>query len=228
MEPDNNMVQQKSWQEIYWEEQSRKEQEQTAGKKKRIGLVLLITGALYLLAGLGWNLYRGEFFGGAKDVLRADYSGQRAYTYMLYMSGEVPYESEDAQMQVRYVLDQYGYEAVIFVDEDVAEKYEDYCDESNWYVGKLKEVRLNGYATAYGEEEKAYLWGLVTGEDTSALTETDNEEFERTFGKYYLKVDEASGIKAFVAWLLVVAGVAICVIGGLIYTGKIQKISSNF
>ncbi len=221
--------QEKSWQQLYWEEQERERQEKAAAQKRKIGVGLLCAAVGMLIVGLFLNVYRGgSIFGeAATDVLRAERSGQRAYVYMELMSEPFAYDKETGNLQFRYVMDHYGFITLVCIHKVDAKKYEDYVEEANWLDGSLKEVRLEGYAMGYDNEKKQALREYVADVNNLEPEEITDEMLEESFGKYYLMVDEKVTIWAITSWLMVVAGIVFLAAGIIVCTGGIWGVTKK-
>lgn len=222
--------QEKSWQQLYWEEQEREKKQKAAAQKRKMGLGLLCAGVATLIVGLFLNVYRGgSIFGeAATDVLRAERSGQRAYMYMEYMSEQFAHDKDNSNLQFHYVMDHYGYVATVCIHKVDAKKYEDYLDESNWFDGSLEEVRLEGYAKAYDNEEKQVLREYLADVNYCEPEDITDAMLEENFGKYYLMVDEKVTIWAIVSWWMVVTGIVLLAGGVIVCTGGISGVIKKF
>ncbi len=213
---DQNVSQEKSWQQIYWEEQNRKKEAEEKNKKQAVGLTVLIIGVVLVLAGVTWSAMKGGGLFGveARDVRRAERSGQRAYTYMTRLAWEYWYDSEN-NMEYRCVIDQYGYISIICFSKADEKKYMYYQSAKD-----PEEKRLDGYAIAFGEAEKEMMRNELINSYGYTADEITDEMLEAVYGKYYLKVDENSANQVMWAWLLVAGGIVLTVVGGIIYFGR--------
>lgn len=228
MDFNTNFEQEKTWHELYREEQERLNRENTARKSKQIGLILLIIGVVFVLGSTAWNVYHGEdFIHGPKDIRRAERAGQRCYAYMVFLS---PALTENRNVPFRYVVDQYGYEAVVFIHEGDAKKYDYYQNDENMYYDKIHDVeegRLEGYATPYDEEDKAVLREFLVSLTGCSPDEITDEVLEGYFGEYYLKTDVLCKEKVLVFYLLTILGILLGIAGGLLYAGKIKYVQET-
>lgn len=218
--PMNQNIEEKSWQQTYWEEQERQEREKAAKKMQKIGLIMLVTGVVLLVAGFVWSAFRAGIFGdGEVDVNRAESSGQKAYFYFNYMS-EVYVYDDDENYEYRFVADEYGHMAFVCIHKVDAKEYEDYQNEDYWYGDILEEAKLEGYAMTYDKGDKEVLGEFLAEIYRCDFEDVDDEMLEESFGEYYLLVDESRDVKAIVSVIALILGIVLSAAGVIIYSKK--------
>lgn len=199
-------------------------------KNKVPGIILLILGALFVLAGIAMFFVGGNSdkleTGEAIDVYFATETDEYAYINVQYMTESIASYAAMDNLQMYMTFDADWNPAIVCVHNDDLAQFQPYIDwmYTDSEEGGPEQMTVTGYAQPYDEQLK----GFVIESFAEMFEEgvVDESNFEEWFGEYYLQIGQKNssyGVSNVGFILLIVAIVMIVVGGVMIYEKPVSE-----